>query len=113
MANYSLTYTGAQTNNAVRKALQASIYIWQNVTVTTTAWTKADAYTQYPYTANVACAGCTADYFPEVVFDLDDALSGYFAPVCNSIANAVEIYASDIPGEDIVIPTIKGTVAVN
>ena len=113
MANYSLTYTGAQTNTAVGKALQASIYIWQNITVTTDAWTKTDVYTLYPYSASIVCNGCTGNYFPEVVFDLDDALSGYFAPVCNSTSNAVEIYASDIPSSDITVPTVKGTVAIN
>ena len=112
MANYSLTYTGAQTNTAVGKALQASIYIWQNVSVAASAWSKTNTYSKYPYTANASCPGCTASHFPEVVFNLDDALSGYFAPICNSTSNAVQIYASDIPAATISIPTIKGTVAI-
>lgn len=113
MANYSLTYTGAQTNTAIGKALNASILLFQNISVATSAWTKTNTYATYPYRATAACSGCTTSHFPEVVFNLDDALSGYFAPICNSIANGVEIYASDIPSATITIPTIKCTGAIS
>ena len=113
MANYSLSYTGAQTNTAVRKALNASILIFQNVNVATSAWSETSPYDIYPYKATATCTGCTTNLFPEVVFNLDDALSGYFAPVCNSVSNGVEIYASDIPADTIQIPTIKCTGAIS
>lgn len=110
MANYySLSYTGAETNTAVRKALNASILIFQNIDITTDAWSETSPYDIYPYKATAECTGCDTNLFPEVVFNLNDVLSGYFAPICNSVFNGVEIYASDIPAGTIRIPTIKCT----
>ena len=77
----------------------------------TNAWTADTTYESYPYKADISCTGVTANYYPEVVFDLADATSGYFAPVCQSVSGAVRIYASDIPPATITIPTIKCTKA--
>ena len=112
MANYALTYSGPQTNTAVGKALNASILLFQDISIATSAWTKTSTYMAYPYQATAACPGCTTNHFPEVVFNLDDALSGQFAPICNSITDGIEIYASDIPSAAITIPTIKCTTAM-
>ena len=112
MANYASSYTGAQTNAAIQRILNGGILLFQDVTIATSAWTNTGTYSQYPYKATALCTGCTSDQFPEVVFNLDDAISGYFAPICNSVTDGVEIFASDIPSGAITIPTIKCTGAI-
>lgn len=79
--------------------------------VGTDSWVEGTSYTNYPYYADIACSGVTANYYPEVIFNPDDAISGYFAPVCESISEKVRIFASDIPEATITIPTIKCTKA--
>ena len=131
MASYNSSYTGAAIDRAgllpapnsgsvgqfLQKTSSAGAMAWATVeasgclmftnkTIATSAWASDNTYTSYPYKANVACTGVTADMFPQVVFDLDDAVSGYFAPVCRSYAGGVSVYASDIPSSTITIPTI-------
>jgi hypothetical protein len=43
---------------------------------------------------------------PQVNFNLDDSMSGIFAPIAATVSNGVQIYASDIPENSITIPTI-------
>ena len=90
----------------------------------------SSAYSQYPYQAEISITDLdwlkkrlpvkpvesigkiTAD----VVFDVAEALSGIFAPVCSVVKPAsdaedvkVIIYASEVPSASITIPTIKLT----
>lgn len=77
-----------------------------NKTVTSDMWSEDEAYDIYPYSATVTCTGVNATYFPQVIFNLNEALSGYFAPVCESVNdNGIKIWASDVP-DDFEIPTI-------
>lgn len=80
-----------------------------NKTVSPSAWaldTSANASELYPYQATITCSGVNDTYFPQVIFSFNDALSGYFAPVCESVNNnGIKIWASDIPDE-FTIPTI-------
>ena len=74
--------------------------------VATTSWVADTTYNLYPYKADISLTGVTTEMYPEVIFNLDEAISGYFAPLCQSYAGGVRIYASDIPPNDITIPTI-------
>lgn len=62
--------------------------------------------TDYPYQADVPCSGVASTDFAEVVFSAADAVSGVFAPVCETTSGAVRIYASEIPGAAVNIPSI-------
>lgn len=77
-----------------------------NKTVSSEMWTADETYELYPYVATVTCTGVNSTYFPQVIFNLNEALSGYFAPVCESVDNnGIKIWASDVPDE-FTIPTL-------
>ena len=85
--------------------------IASNISVASSAWSSNSTPSSYvdagfPYRATVSVSGITTNMIPQVVFDLSDSMSGIFAPIAESIANGVQIYASDIPESDITIPTI-------
>lgn len=85
--------------------------IASNVSVASSAWSSNSTPSSYvdagfPYRATVSVSGITTNMIPQVVFDLSDSMSGIFAPIAESITNGVQIYASDIPESDIIIPTI-------
>lgn len=72
----------------------ADIITATNTSVPVSAWVTNTTYTDYPYRASIAIAGCTADYIPIVTFGADDAISGNFAPVAETYAGGVYIYAA-------------------
>ena len=77
-----------------------------NKTVSSEMWAADETYELYPYVATVTCTGVNSTYFPQVIFNLNEALSGYFAPVCESVDNnGIKIWASDVPDE-FTIPTL-------
>ena len=88
--------------------LTDAILIFNNKTVTTSAWIADATYADYPYKATISCPKVKSDqHFPEVVFSLEDASAGIFSPVCNSVNDGFEIWASEIPEAAITIPSIK------
>lgn len=118
MAEYQFGYTGTQMNTLFGKIspmettvnnLTNKTKFFTNKSIAVTAWASDGTYAQYPYRAAIALEGVTANHYPEVVFALGDATSGYFAPVCQSYAGGIYIYASAIPVAAITIPTIKVT----
>lgn len=78
--------------------------------VASSAWSSDSTYNDYDYAAVIPCSGVTASMFVEVVFAPDDAESGNFASVCVPMANAVTIFAKQVPTGTITIPTIIGFV---
>ena len=61
----------------------------------------------FPYFGAIPLTGATASMTPEVVFSVADAVSGIFAPVAETYAGGVYIYASELPSATtITIPTI-------
>ena len=78
----------------------------RNQTVATSAWASDATYADYPYRASVALPTITAVSFVEIVFSPVDATSGNFAPVCQTYAGGVYIYAKAVPDAAITIPTI-------
>ena len=77
-----------------------------NKSIATSAWSSNSTYTDFPYRAAVACTGVTAAMFAEVVLSPADATSGNFAPVCDTYAGGVYLYAKAVPDAAITIPTI-------
>lgn len=78
----------------------------RNQTIATSAWASDTTYTDYPYRASVTLPIITALSFVEIVFSPTDAISGNFAPVCDTYAGGVYLYAKAVPDAAITIPTI-------
>lgn len=61
-------------------------------------------YTDFPYQSRIALEGVTANDFVEVVFGINEALSGNYAPICLTENGYVTIYSK--VSDPITIPTI-------
>ena len=84
----------------------------QNVTILTSAWVQDTAVLAgYSYKAQIALADSTAECFPIVVFESEQAFGGNFAPVSFAVAGFVEVFAKEIPTKSINILSV--TVIVN
>lgn len=80
--------------------------VFNNVGISSATFVADATYADYGYRAAVALTGVTATMFPEVVLGPADAVSGNFAPVSQTYAGGVYIYAQDKPDGTTVIPTI-------
>ena len=60
----------------------------------------------YGYRAAVALSGVIDTMIPEVIFGMNDAVGGNFSPVAETYNGGVYLYATDIPENNVVIPTI-------
>ena len=71
-------------------------------------WTEVDAHADegFPYRAQIALSGVTANHFPQVVFSIADAQSGQYAPIAETYNGGVYIYASEAIAEGTTIPCI-------
>ena len=87
-------------------AVELKKLMFTNVSVAKTTFVSDSTYTDYPYRAAVALTGAIAGMVPEVIFSLEDAVSGSFAPVAQSYNGGVYIYADGQPSAAITIPTI-------
>ena len=113
-ANSQITGIVSQIGNAVPSYIpdpsdigaQPARLTFTNKSVATSAWASDATYADYPYRASVALPTITALSFVEIVFSPADATSGNFAPVCDTYAGGVYLYAKAVPDADITIPTI-------
>ena len=117
-------------NYRIPKRTYSSNYLRENTPVQTSVWVSSSAYSQYPYQAEISITDLDwlkkrlpvkpvesiGKIAADVVFDVAEALSGIFAPVCSVVKPAsdnedvkVIIYASEVPSASITIPTIKLT----
>jgi hypothetical protein len=87
-------------------AVELKKLMFTNVSVAKTTFVSDSTYTDYPYRAAVTLTGAIAGMVPEVIFSLEDAVSGSFAPVAQSYNGGVYIYADGQPSAAITIPTI-------
>lgn len=88
------------------------LIIKSNTSVAASVWTTDTTYADYPYKANIPITECTQEHLPDVMLSLDDAISGNFAPVADSYAGGIYIYAKEKPTSAMTIPTIKLTKVV-
>ena len=77
--------------------------LFSEVNVATSAWTDDTTYEAYPYHASILCTGVTADHIADITFSAVDAMSGNYAPVCETAAGAVYIYAAAVPDTAITV----------
>lgn len=87
-------------------SINSSAIIRNNVAVETSAWASDTTYESYPYRASVAITDCTADHVPDVAFSLEDVSEGNLAPLAETYAGGIYIYAKEKPSAQITVPTI-------
>lgn len=75
-------------------------------TVASSAWTSDSTYPDYPYRASVPLSGVTANHAVFVNFSNNDSLSGKLAPVADSYAGGVYIYATEALAETVNIGSV-------
>lgn len=93
-------------NNVENTDMTNLLLFFTNITITSSDWQEGTSYTSYPYYAIIPCQNVTSNYYAEVIFNPDDATSGHFACVCETISNGVKIFSNYIPSTNITIPTI-------
>lgn len=81
-------------------------YLFTDIAVPRSAFVSDNTYDGYAYKAAVDLDGVMENMIPEIVFGMTDAISGIFAPVAESYDGGVYLYATGIPTNDLVIPTI-------
>lgn len=74
--------------------------------VVVTTWSVDATYTGFGYRSTIAATGATADSFADVVFSIEDAESGNYAPVADTGTDVVYIYARAEP-DSLTIPRIE------
>lgn len=80
-------------------------------TVATSAWAANTTYSAqgYGFRASVPLSGVTADYIPDVTFAMADAVSGNLAPLAESYAGGIYIYAKEQPTATVNIASVVCT----
>lgn len=81
---------------------QDSALKFQNMTASN--WVSDSTYADFPYRCDIACSGVTSSMYAEVVFNLEQATSGKFAPLCETKSGVVSIWSSE--NASITVPTI-------
>lgn len=102
--NSDILQNGAVTSDKL--AAETKPMSFAQKTVDVSEWREDSTYEDFLYKAAVACEGVTAKHFPTIVFYPADATSGNFAPVAESFANGIYIYAKSKPAETLTIPQI-------
>ena len=97
------SYTAGNGISISGTTISVSSLKFTNVTAST--WVSDNTYTDYVYKCVLACQGVTSDTMIEVVFDVAEATSGDYAPVCLSETDTVTIYSK--VNDSITIPLIK------
>jgi hypothetical protein len=72
--------------------------------ISVSSWSSDSTYPDYPYRASVPITGVTASDVAEVVFGVEQAVSGDYAPVCETYSGGVYLYAA--ANVAIILPTI-------
>ena len=79
---------------------------YTDITVSASSVVADSTYEAYPYCADITLSGVDAGRLPLVVFALEDAVSGNFAPLAEASAGKVTIYMKKQPETDISIPAV-------
>lgn len=77
-----------------------------NTSVPVAAFVSDSTYADFSYRAAIELTGVTASMIPEVIFGINDAATGNYAPGAESYNGGIYIYAADKPETTIVIPTV-------
>ena len=72
--------------------------------VTASEWVEDSTYVDFVYKCDLACEGVTPNDYAEVVFEVAQSTGGDYAPVCETLDNAVRIWSKK--DSVIIVPTI-------
>lgn len=92
--------TRAFLNRTLIPELEAEVFggrTYLNRTVSPSDWEADDTLALFPYKADIACTGVLAYDVPLVTFAQSDADSSILCPLAETRANAVRVFASEIP----------------
>lgn len=80
-------------------------------TVASGAWAANTTYSAqgYGFRASVPLSGVTADHIPDVTFAMADAVSGNLAPLADTYAGGIYIYAKEQPSATVNIASVVCT----
>lgn len=111
--SYKSNYTGEQIDEVIRAVMEGevgggsgNILTFSNLTVEPTDFSEDTTYEEFGYKADIPCTGVTANFFSDVTFDVQEAISGNYAPISLTGAGTVTIYAVEQPESTITIPSI-------
>ena len=102
--SYNSKYNGAEVEgllDAVPTKQDKNLYF---TNMSASNWVSDSTYADFPYRCDVACSGVTADMYANVVFGANEAVSGDYAPVCETLADVVRVFSKK--EESVTIPTI-------
>lgn len=104
--NLSIPAPMEAAHAANKEYVDAMKLLFTDVSVAVSAFVEDGTYEDYGYRAAIPLTGVTASRIPDVIFALEDAISGNFAPVAKSYDGGIYIYASSPPDSAVTIPTI-------
>ena len=85
------------------EAKQDQLLLLQNVTVSN--WVADTTYADFPYKGSIFNDKIKSSTVMYVIFNLTDATSGIYCPVCNTADGVLYIYSKN--SDSVTIPTIK------
>ena len=100
-ANGNVIASTYATKSSVNAKQDAALK-FENMNAST--WVSDSTYEDFPYRCDIACSGVTSSMYAEVVFGVDEAISGDYAPMCETKSNIVSIWSAK--NETITVPTI-------
>lgn len=77
-----------------------------DTTIATSDWEEDETYADFPYKAVLTCEGVNDQYVAQVIFNVEEVIAGIYAPVNKTGDGNITIWASEVPADDIIIPTI-------
>lgn len=105
----TLNTTATTIKGAINELKASTVHLKaSNVTVATTDWVTDPENTSvdFPLRAALTLTGVTTAYFPEVVFGVEEAMSGNYAPISKCGSGVVYIYAAEAPSSAITVPSV-------
>jgi len=100
LANY---YTKSEVNTAVGNVAPIK---YTSVSVNVADIVSDNTYAAYPYRADVTLSGATSSHIPEVCFNVEEAVTGNFAPVADTYTNGIKIYMKEVPSANFTIASV-------
>lgn len=102
---------GTPINKALFDAVDAEIVAitdlqFSDLSVLTTDWGADATYASFPFRAAVICAGALATMIPDITFEPEIASTGILAPVGDTYAGGVYVYARAVPSSTVTISSI-------
>ena len=88
------------------EAITAGRLMFADVVAPAASSITTNTYADFPCRTPIKLEGVTSDMVPEVIFSVEDAMSGDFAPIASTYGGGVYIYSTKKLEADMTIPTI-------